>query len=358
MALFVMAGLSVSQVISAAPGQWHEGQIVRNTSTGEIELVSPSPIVVSQSDVPQVAPTATSKSNKNGKLVFYDGFEYKVNKSKDSDRTFKKHGWSKVKAVNISGRHAGYLYTVDKIPGYKGPFPGKNSGRVLAIQNASATFGSQSDFYLQYGNPRDPNTEQVPGNVWFQFWLYPNHYDDPANQNDQLSYFDDGFKFIYPTSCGYPSKCEKWIWSPGNLSAEPHWDNLGRGAKDLYFRLGGSNTTKRYAYAEKYNAWKLGPQNLDERIVHNRWTLVKIHIDTSGDKGKFELWLKPLGGKFTKVAEWIDGVTPGFSWPLSKSQQGGHQAFRMPTTVNPNYDWWIYMDDFAMATSEAALPQY
>ena len=41
---------------------------------------------------------------------------------------------------------------------------------------------------------------------------------------------------------------------------------------------------------------------------------------------------------------------------------GGHRAFRMPTTMGcasgSGYDSWYYMDDFAMAISEAALPQY
>jgi hypothetical protein len=293
-------------------------------------------------------------------VTFYDDFDYIVNREGDTGTVFMDNGWSGYKAENLTGSHAGYLYTVDQIPGYSGPFPGRNSTQVLAIENASATFNSQSDFYLQYGNP-DVANEQIPGNVWFQFWLYPNYYDDPNDQNDQLSGFDVGFKFIYPTNDPYPSQTEKWIWSPGAASAEPYWDMIGddiNPSRDLYSRLGGTHSSKNYAYAESYNAWKLGHTDLSERIVHNRWTLVKIHIDTSQSPGSYEMWLKPLGGEWVKVVEWIEGITDGFTWPISADQLGGHRAFRMPTTVNPNFNWWIYMDDFAMATSEEALPIY
>ena len=69
-----------------------------------------------------------------------------------------------------------------------------------------------------------------------------------------------------------------------------------------------------------------------------------------------------MGGGWTKVVEWIDGVTPVFTWTVSAAHVGGHRAFRMPTTMGrasgSGYDSWYYMDDFAMAISEAALPQY
>jgi len=109
--------------------------------------------------------------------------------------------------------------------------------------------------------------------------------------------------------------------------------------------------------------WKLGQTNTSERITANRWTLVKIHLDTSTQSGKYEAWMRPLGGSWTKTAEWIDGVTPGFTWTISANHVGGHRTFRMPSTIgrasgSSNYDAWIYMDDFAMARSEAGLPLY
>jgi hypothetical protein len=58
-----------------------------------------------------------------------------------------------------------------------------------------------------------------------------------------------------------------------------------------------------------------------------------------------------------KVAEWIDGNTPYFSWDIPSDGIGGHRVFRIPTTMD-DFDSWIYLDDFAMATSEADLPVY
>lgn len=67
--------------------------------------------------------------------------------------------------------------------------------------------------------------------------------------------------------------------------------------------------------------------------------------------------MKPLGGRWMKVAEWIDGQTPNFSWIIPTQNVGGHRVFRMPTTIE-GADSWIYMDDFAMATTEDSLPVY
>ena len=79
----------------------------------------------------------------------------------------------------------------------------------------------------------------------------------------------------------------------------------------------------------------------------------------------WEVWLKSLGRKWVKVVEWIDGVTPDFSWQIPADKVGGHRVSRMPTTMGSmgerardNRDCWIYMDDFAMAASEKALPDY
>jgi hypothetical protein len=88
---------------------------------------------------------------------------------------------------------------------------------------------------------------------------------------------------------------------------------------------------------------------------------VKIHYDTTGPDGAFEVWLRALGGEWVEVCDWVAGVTPDFVWTLSPEEAGGHRAFRMPTTLGGNqerHDVWLYMDDFAMAASEDALPTY
>jgi hypothetical protein len=113
-----------------------------------------------------------------------------------------------------------------------------------------------------------------------------------------------------------------------------------------------------------YNRQKLGQTNTSKYITANRWTLVKIHLDTSTQSGRYEAWMRPIGGSWVKVVEWIDGMTPGFTWKIHPTHVGGHRVLRMPTTIGSAtasrglYDSWIYMDDFAMARSEAGLPQY
>jgi hypothetical protein len=112
-----------------------------------------------------------------------------------------------------------------------------------------------------------------------------------------------------------------------------------------------------YHPAAQWNRFKIGQTDLSENLTPNRWTLVKIHYDTSDTSGTFEAWMKPLNGSWVKVAEWIDGVTSDFSWTIPADEVGGHRVFRMPTTID-DVDSWIYLDDFAMATLEANLPGY
>jgi len=311
-------------------------------------------------------------------LIFHDGFEYEVKRDElDPKPAFITEGkWSGVKSQNATGKGLGYLYTTERIPGYKGPFPGRDSKRVLAIEARSQTFKSQTDFYLQYGHAQGP-ADQVPGNVWFQFWLYVNHYDDPRDQEDQLSGFGGG-KFIYPSVDGNYPTWPVWLFCVGRSSHvvlkdrdKPFFAEVADHDLLLQTVSGGPGEGGSFcAYAEikkaePWDRWKLGQTSLDERIVANRWTLVKSHVDTSTTSGRLEVWLKPLGGKWVKVTEWIDGVTKDFSWKIPEQKVGGYRVFRMPTThgsvgerAKDNRDSWIYMDDFAMASSEGALPRY
>jgi hypothetical protein len=222
--------------------------------------------------------------------------------------------------------------------------------------------GFQTDFYLEYGDGENAAyNNAVPGNVWFQFWIYVNHY------GSQRSRFDARNKFIYACNTAYPCHSHKWMLSLGSLSTEPFWENLGTPSQGDAFLNNGVNmevATVTNTRAGADNEWKLGQTNTSQRITANRWTLVKIHLDTSTQSGRYEAWMRPLGGSWTKVVEWIDGVTPGFTWKINADQVGGHRTFRMPTTIGrakksaQNYDAWIYLDDFAMARSEAGLPQY
>ena len=146
----------------------------------------------------------------------------------------------------------------------------------------------------------------------------------------------------------------------GHTTGEPYWANTDF-QKLFMTSLEPYNVSAVYERAKIWNQFKLGQTDVSEHLESNRWTLVKIHYDTSGkhnSQGIYEAWLKPMDGSWTKVADWKGGMTPDFSWPLDKAGgYGGHGMFRMPTTVD-KFDSWIYLDDFAMASSEEGLPRY
>ena len=298
--------------------------------------------------------------------MFFDDFEYAVGRSDVNAATiFQQQGrWTgaKTEQSNSSGAN-GWLYTATGVPGYSGAFPGGSSSRVLAIEARPGSEGFQTDFYLEYGDGENPAYNNwIPGNVWFQFWIYINY------SGDQLSLVDARNKFIYPCNGSYPCQTGKWLIGLIDNSYEPFWVSLGSPSSSGAFFMNAANTfagisvvtnTNAQSYDDRY---KLGQTNISERVAINRWTLVKIHVDTSTPSARYEAWMRPLGGAWVKVVEWIDGVTPGFSWTVSDAHVGGHRTFRMPSTMGrasgSGYDSWYYMDDFAMARSESGLPIY
>lgn len=314
-----------------------------------------------------VLATFTSTS---GDLLLFDNFEYVAGRDDPNVvAVFQQHGWSHAKTQQTGvGNPRGYLHTVNQIPGYAGAFPGIASNRVLAMdilptlpnRDGTNPTGSQTDFYLQYGNGEDPaSAGAVPGNVWFQFWMYINYY------GDQLSGFDRRNKFIYP--CNGPYPCSggniKWLMSIEPGSYIPHWYEIAVPAQgEVFFatHIDRTNSTITSPDTADYDQGKLGQTNLTHPGP-NQWTLVKINIDTSTQFGSYRAWIRPLGGSWIQIADFRHGVD-GFSWVVN--QIGGHRTFRMPTTLGsgnpdqPRWDAYIYVDDFAMSRTEAALPQY
>lgn len=227
---------------------------------------------------------------------------------------------------------------------------------------ARPTDQNGTDFYLQYGDGEGTtfNSETIPGNVWFQFWVYLNH------SSTELSQLDSRNKFIYACNGTYPCSTHKWMVSIGSHSHDPFWTNLGSPSNGDAFL----QTPVNFEVAEVINTnvadWdkhKLGQTNIGEYMAANRWTLVKIHADTSTQSGRIEAWMRSVGGSWVKVTEWIDGVTPGFTWRINPAHVGGHRVIRIPPVFGPSHldypvSTWMYMDDFAIARSESGLPQY
>lgn len=182
-----------------------------------------------------------------------------------------------------------------------------------------------------------------------------------------MSLVDARNKFIYPCNGMYPCHTGLWLMGMVDHNTQYDWFSLGSPSSEGAFISNTANvfegiSTVTCMDGDLSNCHQLGHTDRSERIVPNRWTLVKIHIDTSTESGRYEAWMRPAGGAWTKTAEWIDGVTPNFTWRINPEWVGGHRTFRMPTTMGrasgSGYDSWYYLDDFAMATAESALPVY
>lgn len=301
----------------------------------------------------------------DAEVVLFDTFDYAVARTEANTTAipkFQAGGGSNAKRMPTNTGAVGYLYTVSQAEmqattGYSGPLPGGGS-RVLKMEVPPGT--GQSDFYLEYSG----GANAVPGNVWFQFWIYSNHYGSEQGGLVGRS------KFLYPTNNGYPSSTDKWLFILSSWTAMPRdTQPYGGTTAGEFAPISRDNTVGTINYsaaADSSNASKLGPNLVSGTqgfVQANRWTLVKVHYDTSvANRGVFEVWLRPYGGSWTKTTEWIGGVTPNFTW--TGFPVGGHSAIRMPTTIPaassaPNtVGSYYYMDDFVMATSEDSLPTY
>ena len=139
--------------------------------------------------------------------VFLDGFEYEV----------KRDGTVKERPAFITGREVvggevaelgGEGRRVSLHGGPDSGVYGRVSGEgIQAGAGDRGVFGDvqDADGLLPAVWERAGPANQVPGDVWFQFWMYLNYYDDPQDKEDQLSGFTHG-KFLYPSPDGsYPT---------------------------------------------------------------------------------------------------------------------------------------------------------
>lgn len=278
--------------------------------------------------------------------VFYDDFEYDVSRSAtNAEVAFRAHGWSDVKANNSYYRRgSGHLYT---------QFDSVRASRVLVMESllsqAPVPKGfreAQTDYYLKFGAEDAPLTT-IPANVWIQFWTY-------ATPESRFGWRS---KTIYP--CRGPYPCSRrdgsfgwlFVWGSGcfeTAAAPPGGRFLG---------LTGEHIDHRGCDEYPTNKEKLF-QNVNQTpLLAGRWYQVKLHLDVSGQQGVYEAWIRETdGAAWTKVAEWIGGVTKDFFWPIPVQERTGFRVLAMPTTVNGTEDSTVLIDDFAIAASEQALP--
>jgi len=297
-----------------------------------------------------------------GEVVFRDNFEYAVGRNDtNAPSIFISRGWNGAKTQQTASGAKGYLYTTTNIPGFTGPFPGANSSRVLAIEALPGTFNQQTDFYLELGDGgRASYDDFIPGDVWFQFWVYSQDY------GDQRSTYPTRSKFFYVCNTAYPCHSHLWMIGQGPQTYDPsNWLPLGSPSQgEFFFQMSSASGASviNYALGDPYTTSSVGSLNASEWVKRNRWTLVKMHFNTTRTSGNsWEVWMRPYGGAWTKVSEWIGGRTPGFTWDIPSASVGGHRVLRMPSTVGReglDTDYWMYMDDFVIATSESDLPVY
>lgn len=317
-----------------------------------------------------------------GNPLFFDDYDYVVTadvaQGEANRLAFWKAGYSRIKALNVDSAAqgnqssqtggGGRLYTVhvSEIPGHTGRAPGSTQ-RALCINSLAGTTGRQTDFYFRIGS----KLGDIPANVYFQFWVYVCH------SGDQQTQFHAREKFIYPTRNTYPASprnngChwlfelttssynpdDKRVPNPGEVyalsadstipSSMPVWDNAHAKANGITGRLGQTDF--------RTPLW-----------VPNQWIETRIHYDTSGPNGVYEVWTRRPGEPWVKRTEWIGGTTVAgskFTWTIDPQFRDGHAMISVPTTMpgsgnaGAQYDAWIYLQDFAMARSASDLPRY
>jgi len=303
-------------------------------ASAQVRPSPPNPIAVEGGSLVSPPPSG---------VVFYDNFDYDVSRSGTAARApFLGHGWSYVKAVNAGDDGAcGYLFTQ--------PDTSLNS-RVLVMEARPQgcvppgwSYG-QTSHYLLLGREGGPTF--IPPNAWFQFWTY-------ATTDSSFAARD---KVLYPCRTYYP--CQEgqfsWLFAWGSRGYET---DAGR-PSDRFLAMQGETADFRAADEYPTNAGKLFQNVSRTPIAAGRWIQLRLHIDISGAQGVYEAWIRERGQTvWTKLADWRGGVTPNFSWPLPTSQRTGFPMMATPTTVNGPGDSIVYIDDFTLAGSSAALPQ-
>ncbi len=290
-------------------------------------------------------PQYQSGANFN-RMIISDDFSYTAGRDDINARAaFLAQGWTGVKSnqTDPTRNPRGLLFT--------------SEGR-LVMESFADTFTNQTDFYLGLGSESSTNYENIPGRLRVEF----DYQVDPASQ------FDRHDKFLYPGRRYYPqgfirdpggnivldaegNQMMSYLWLLGTSTSSNETDGstpveLGRGA-DLFMFLRPVHADFRMASEYPTNKDKLGPNlRTDIRLSPGCIHRVAIQIDTSTQSGRFEMWIDGY-----KTHEWIDGVTPNFSWRIPASMVGGHTIMRTPTTLSGGHSI-TYLDNFKLGSYE------
>ena len=239
----------------------------------------------------------------------------------------------------------------------------------------------QPDPYLQWGDETDAEVGDLPANVWIQTWMIvPETFDaDIGSGTDTFtSTFATRDKSIYPSREEAPDPIYgasfmdglNWDFLLGAGGYESINEHLSVPAvvRDEAFlcldtggaAFGGGGDNALTSEGDQHKLYQ-NLNNTTGKIVKGIWTEVRMHFDTSGANGTWEAWIKKEGQARVKVAEWIGGTTPSFTWSIPAPERVGHRVFRLNAVVNgdPGFgDHMLVYDTIDIATSEANLPDY
>lgn len=300
-------------------------------------------------------------------IVLNDDFEYTVDRTDaNAVETFVANGWTGAKTEGDSEPGAnGWLYTTpySSISGGCGTSP-NGSSRALVIEAKPNTEGGQTDFYLQLGNGSSGAFDDyLPANLWIQFWTCTQ--DAGGNTSGRLN----RNKFLYVCNGTYGCSTHLWMVVEMACNSVPPYSQAACSSNsptaEFFWMIGsaaGVSTMTWAAAGVDPGADDQWGQNIDATpMPANAWRLVKMNIDTSGATGRARMWAAAPGGSFTLIMDHQHGVDDiTFTYP----SPSGHRELRMPTTVGhasdsaQRQDYWMYMDDFAIAESEGDLQTY
>lgn len=325
-------------------------------------------------------------------ILFFDDFDYPVDREHadkfGASGPFTEHGWSWGKDAVINAEGAGgWIYTTETVPGDSVGLPGVASTHTLCLESGAGTYATsieggwrQTDFYLQYGDTENGPLDTIPPDVWIQHWLY---IADTAEQPSLFPPTPRLGKWFYPTRASYPSQDLEWLFSMSGVLIDSEVQSMGSsaqvdiGVRSLAAALNLTDTDGTvFTDGRPDAASTLGYAGTDPdyrtAMTTNQWWLMRLHIDHTADPGVVEMWIRPHGGEWIKT---IDTLSSSVVHWTPQNTTDGHRGLRFPTTMSNWYqegneqtthgDWWIYIDDFAIAAGvnaggegEADLPFY
>ena len=149
------------------------------------------------------------------------------------------------------------------------------------------------------GQLGDGSANYIPGDVWFQFWIYPQNY------GNQRSRYGTRNKFLYVCNDAYPCHSHLWMVGQGsNVYSATNSTPLGDPSNgEFFWNMSSASgvSTIDYANGDPWSRDQLG-QNTTEWMRANRWTLVKMRFRSNSTTANgWEVWLRPQGGFFIWV---------------------------------------------------------